>query len=598
MPNFRTINRLNPAPAAALPSRLTLLPLLALSLVLTACGGGGGGASPDFGGSLPSASPTTGTGTGTAPADPVWSIGSGSGTNFTDGSISTSETTLDAGETTTLRVNVVDQARNPPTLGSQNVNFSSTCSSSGLATFGTITEVSPGLFSVTYSNSGCDGADAVTATLGSNGDQATVALTMVGPEVLTVNFVESTVTQLSLAGIGGTESTEVTFKVAGPQGVPVIGKQVSFSINSQVGGASILAGRETGITDQGGLVRTILRSGTVAGPVNVLAVHNETGKQGLSDDIIISTGVPVADRFSMTYNNFNPPRAFNTDGVVVDITIIASDIFGNNPTDGTRVSFVTPESGNVENSCLLENGTCGIRWRSTSPRPADMRATVIAYTDGAEKFTDNNGNSVYDAGDGAILDQGEPYADENENDAYDVGEFFFDTNRNGVRDGGNGLWDGPCLNKVDATAVCTGNKTITVFDTVTVVMSSDTPRLLQMGTFPSPGSTITLAQGNSASFSGMMIADNNTNADAVGSNPPPFGTTIVFSIDGAGVQVKGLASDTVINTTRPVGPYGVTIAADAVEAGGKLPTGVFLNLTITIPDRAAVQYSWPINVTF
>ena len=41
------------------------------------------------------------------------------------------------------------------------------------------------------------------------------SLTMVGPQVLTVSFVSSTHDQLTLAGIGGNESTEVTCKVAG-----------------------------------------------------------------------------------------------------------------------------------------------------------------------------------------------------------------------------------------------------------------------------------------------------------------------------------------------------------------------------------------------
>lgn len=571
-----------------------------LLLTLAACGGGGGGSfsssSPTSGGSSGGGGTTT---TPTTPPTPVYQIGDGTGTAYQDGKVNASQTTLLSGESATLRVNVVNTAsNNDPPATPQAVTFRSTCSANGRAAFGAVNIVSNGLYSVQYTNSGCDGADTVTATLtnGTTTDNATVAMTMVGPQVLTVSYISATHDQLSLAGIGGNESTELTFKVAGPQGVPIIGKRVNFSINTTVGGASILAGRDSGITDQDGLVRTVLNSGTVAGPVSVRAVHAESGKQGSSADIIISTGVPVADRFSMTYGPFNPVGASNTDGVPVQISIIASDVFGNNPTDGTRVSFIAPESGNIQNSCTLVDGACSVTWRSTTPRPADMRLAVIAYTDGAENFVDRNGNSLYDAADGAITDLGEPFADENENGAYDLGEFFFDTNRNGVRNAGNGLWDGPCLDKINAAAVCTGENTVAIYKTVTIVMPTDSVRILQQGTFPAVGTAISVANGASVSFSGMVVADSNTNADALGSNPPPIGTTLTFAISGSGASVTGVASYTVPNTTGPVGPLGITVTAAAVKVGDPLPTNVFLQMNVQVPGRAAQQFSWPVTI--
>ena len=570
----------------------------ALLLTLAACGGGGGGSTAgSFSSPLPSGPPPT-----TTPPAPTYAIGNGTGTAYRDGVISPSQTTLSAGETATLRVNIVqtnNSNESPLNVSGLTVSPRSTCDSSGRATFGAITISASGLVSIPYTNNGCEGEDTVTLTLlnaGAPADTATVKLTMITPQALTVSFVSATSDQLSLAGIGGNESTELTFRVAGPQGVPIIGKQVSFSINTSVGGASILAGRETGITDQQGNVRTVLNSGTVAGPVNVRAVHQESGKQGLSSDIIISTGVPLASRFSISYQPFNPVGAWNVDGVTVTINIIASDAFGNNPTNGTRVSFVAPESGNVQSSCLLVDGACSVTWRSTSPRPADMRAEVIAYTDGAENFVDNNGNSVFDAGDGAIADLGEPYADENEDGIYNIGEFFFDTNRNGVRDIGNTRWDGPCLNKVNTAAICTGNSTVSIYDTVTIVMASDFARITSLGTFPSVGNTINIRQGTALSFGNMVIADHNTNADVLGSNPLPLGTTIAFTVQGAGIALQGLASYTVPNTTTRISGIGMTMTATAVVPPAVLPTGNALLLTIQVPGRAQQQFSWPVVV--
>jgi hypothetical protein len=63
---------------------------------------------------------------------------------------------------------------------------------------------------------------------------------------------------------------------------------------------------------------------------------------------------------------------------------------------------------------------------------------------GTEDFFDNNGNKIFDDGDGFPLefDLGEPYSDNNDNEIYDVGEHFVDSNGNGMRDLGDGLWNG------------------------------------------------------------------------------------------------------------------------------------------------------------
>jgi hypothetical protein len=306
----------------------------------------------------------------------------------------------------------------------------------------------------------------------------------------------------------------------------------------------------------------------------------------------ISTGVPVDSRFSLSYGPFNPAGAFNIDGIEVSLSIIASDVFGHNPTDGTRVTFVAPESGNIQNSCLLVNGACTVTWRSTAPRVVDGRVEVIAYTDGAEDFTDNNGNSVFDSADILSGDLGEPYADENESGAYDLGEFFFDTNQNGVRDIGNGLWDGPCLSKVDPAALCSGNDTVVIYKTVTIVMSDNTAQILSLGTFPAPGNVITLQEGTSISLTGLILSDSTS------INPLPFGTTVTFALDGSGATLQGILSDTIPNTLSPTGPYGVTVVATNVEPPATLPTGVRLLLNVQVPNVALKQFAWPLNITF
>lgn len=572
-------------------SLVSVLSVGVLALLLCSCGGGGGGS--EFLTPASSGTGSSGTGGSTAPVTPVWSIGNGSGSGFKDGIIDSNKTTLDSGDTATLRVNVVDQANNPPTTD-MTVTFASTCSSTGLASFGAVSQITRGLFSVDYTNRGCDrAADTVVATLSSNNKQASINIKMVGPDVVSVSFVSATNTQLALAGIGGNETSELIFRVVGPQGVPVIGKTVDFSINTKVGGATILAGRGSATTDQAGQVRTVINSGTIAGPVNIKAVERSTGKQGISPDITISSGVPAAKYFSLSQSHVNVPNAVDRDGTVVTFTIIASDAFGNNPTDGTRITFVSPESGNIQSSCLLSNGTCSATWRSSSPRPADGRVTILAYTNGAEDFVDKNGNSVYDSADGAVTDLGEPYADTNDSNAYDVGEFFFDANKNGVRDAGNGKWDGPCLVKVDASAVCTGDSSAPISSYGYLVLSQDSAVFSAQGTFPAVGSSISIKQGTSVSYSGLMLKDGNSTA----SNPMPIGTTVAFSLQGGGASLQGITSTIVPRTSSPTGPYAVTIAVASVTAGSPLPVGLTLVLTTTFPSGIQQSFTWPITVT-
>src|SRR5690606_39186881 len=219
-------------------------------------------------------------------------------------------------------------------------------------------ETTDGLFSATYINQNCAGTDTVTVRLPNNSRTATVTLNVSTAQPLTVSHVSTSNEQLVLGGLGGVETSVVVFKLAGPQGAAIVRESVDFAISSTVGKATVLPGWETGLTDQEGNVRTIIKRGTTAGPVTVVAEHKATGIKGLSGDIVISTGIPAGNRFSMSYGPFNPSGAFNTDGVEVDIHIIATDMFGNAPMDGTRVSFISPEAGKVDDFCLLVKGEC------------------------------------------------------------------------------------------------------------------------------------------------------------------------------------------------------------------------------------------------
>lgn len=153
------------------------------------------------------------------------------------------------------------------------------------------------------------------------------------------------------------------------------------------------------------------------------------------------------------------------------------------------------------------------------------------------------------------------------------------------------------------SALCTGSTTVSISATSTIVMSFNTARLFDDGTFGPVGTTITFQQGTSTSRSGIIIADANLNslvpaANPTGGNPMPAGTTIAFSIDGSGASLVGITSWTVASTSAPTGTYGVTLRAAAAALAADLPSPMpTLLLTITTPGSAATQFSWPITVT-
>lgn len=522
-------------------------------------------------------------------------MGSGTGAAFQEDVLLAGSTSLPAGGDTSITVSLVDIDGVPYTAVTP-VVFSSGCVSSGLSEFAPEeVSTSGGVASAQYRTNGCTGTDIVTATATVDGIDlsASVSLSIESDNVLGIEFVEVVEPLLSLPGAGGAETTEVFFRLLGGLGAPVVGEAVSFRLSSSIGGISIAPNRESDISDFDGIVSTTVQSGTVSTTFQVVATHDATGNSTNSDGIVVSSGVPVDSKFSLSLSTFTPRDAFDTDGIEVDLSIIASDYFGNDVPDGAQVYFASPESGNVDQSCILISGECSVVWRSAGSRPDDFRASIIAYIDGAEDYTDTNGNTVYDAGDVRGIDLGEPFINEDELGGYDIGEFFVDSNRNGIRDVANGEWDGPCLDAVDASADCSGNDSVSISKVAVIRMPTDTPRMIE--------ATIDYSDGVGARdlFEGALIdlelspdlsvlitftiADNNTLADIFGGHPMPSGTNFIIDrVYPSGVVFDdgAIAGDTEVEVSNSAtGPTTFSVVIYA-EDDGDFSTGSFLQVGV------------------
>ena len=507
--------------------------------------------------------------------------------------ITVEKSSLEAGGSTDISVRFTDQNND---LITETIAFSlsSDCLSENLSTVDGETSTTDGTARIEYTANGCSGEDTVTVSSAINGLSLTRStLLTIAPGVVTgISASVPEPTRLSLKGVGGEEMSTVTFTVLGDNGSPIIGEEVVMTIRPTTGRVSFsnseLITETTAVTGIDGTTTIKVYSGTANTIFRVLAEHAATGNSTESANISVSTGVPVQSKFVVALDRFNPPSA-RRQGQEVAVSVIASDQYGNPAADGTIVNFLSPELGQIDPSCALENGRCSVTWVSSGavPGDGDYRSAIIAYTDGAEDFTDRNGNNVYDGSDTFDVtndDLSEPYADENENDQYDDIEFFRDFNRNGARDEGDGVWNGPCLSSVDQSALCEGDERVTIADTHTIVNSSDVPQIFDVGNFGSPGSTITL--GSTSSTLTLRISD--INGVAPRGNTMPVGTTYKFASDN-GTIVSG-DSYTVQNNEQDGQLLALVIKGD-----GTSNTGGDLTLTVKAPEGAEKVWNWTLN---
>ncbi len=420
--------------------------------------------------------------------------------------------TLSAGATTVISVEIfdVDGGRFIPPL---NVEFTSNCAVSlppKAVLDRNVTSVG-GLATATYRADGCSPEDTVTVTVITGGDAitGTIVIPVNEAAIGSIEFVGVSADYLSLKGTGGqgrTETSVVEFRVRDENNNPASQKEVIFELTNDAGGISISP--VTAQSNNDGLVQTVVRSGDVPGAVRVLAYikpdntdpgNHDNRISAVSDVLVISTGLPDNNSFSLSASILNP-EGLSHDSAKADIIVHLADHFNNPVPDGTAVYFTT-EGGAVQPGCTTAGGTCTVEWNSQDTRPfndinhyqnsvtqkcdryfggsapctfgilnADFtrdgplggRFTILAHAVGEESFTDLNGNGVFDSGEYYNrYDLSEAFIDHNENDVYDGiscddasdpcapansdgGEFeeFFDFNNDSTFTAADGVYNG------------------------------------------------------------------------------------------------------------------------------------------------------------
>jgi len=575
-------------------NKFKILATLLMTLAIASCGGSSGGTITGNGGTGGGAG--AGGGGGAETEQGTVSMGAGDTSAFFPGVIDLGGVTaLSAGGSVSMSVVfVIDDGSGTLTAYTEpvDVTFSSPCipTLASVNPAATVTSVA-GLATATYVAQGCDtgaGGEVITARANVNGTELTaqVNLVVAGADVGSIQFVSATPDFIGLKGSGGqgiAEQSTVIFRVVDASTGPVAGKQVDFTLNTEVGGITLTP--LTATSDSSGFVQTVVQSGTVATSLRVTATEFDTGISTQSDRLTISTGIPHQDAFSLSLGTCNT-NTFSFDGFAVPVNVFLSDRFQNPVPDGTAIAF-TAEGGQIQNSCVTDGGSCTVNWTSTNPRPAALpgdvagqtggRVTIVATAIGEESFLDEDGDFVYDSGE-AFGDLQERFRDDNENGAYDIGVdgFFLDFNNSGTHDASDGTFNG-----LLCSSGCSASETLGISGSAILVMGTSgvdivpdaDPVVVPLqgfgtanltvavtdlnGNYPAAGTTVTLSDITNGSVVGP---DSYIVPDACGASPGPYLAT--FAIEGDDTPSSGTVF---IEVTTPAPNSVITIGAFGVD---------------------------------
>lgn len=382
--------------------------------------------------------------------------------------------------------------------------------------------------------------------------------TVIAGAAAAIEFVSAEPATLTMEGVGQaglSQTSKITFRVVDAQGTPVPNQNVEFALSTEVGGTHLSA--NSGTTGADGTVSVSVISGSVNTPVRVIATVAGTKYSTQSSQLVITTGVPDQDSFSLSLSTFNP-EAYDVDGVQVDVTARLADRYNNPAPDGTQVVFTT-EGGSIVGSCTTLSGACSVKWTSQSPRPADGRVTLLAYALGEESYTEVDGDGRFGPADRFDLtsqDLGEAFRDDNEDGIWNSGEYFVDFNRNGTWDHGDGKFNGWLC---DDSTRCSTNRAVNIFDRGIIVMAESFAAI----TVDPKAITIT---GGAATFT--VTARGQTTNEVM-----PAGTKIEVSTTYG--TIEGDSSYTVPNTpSRDASSHSFTIKGTGSSGSGTVTVKV------------------------
>jgi hypothetical protein len=419
-----------------------------------------------------------------------------------------------------------------------------------------------------------------------------------------IKFVGAEPPNIALKGTGGVgrqEFSSVTFQVFDHTGHAVQGAQVNFTLNTTVGGLSLMP--QSAVTDAAGKVVTVVSAGTIPTPVVIVTASvPSSGITTVSNVLVLSTGLATDSRTSLAVVTGNC-EGWDFDGDCTGLTVRMGDHFGNPVPDGTAANF-SAAYGIVSAACLTgdlslegtpptsivsgEPGLCTVKYMSAGARPPGGRSVVLAYARGEEDFFDANGNNVCDgcanaAGPEfkAVNDlKPDAFRDDSENGAWTPGEPCISPSGNATcSTPPDGVYNGVLANPKIPDA----QQTIYLRRQYVAIWSGSHAYI----------STSSTCVGSPASAAGTVhvrIVD-------VNGNPMPARTAVAFAGSSIGSDAK--TSFTVANYLLGVGQKFGTgpgqVPIEEYDIPVSCSAGTPVQITVTTPRGIATSYSAPIR---
>ncbi len=303
-------------------------------------------------------------------------------------------------ETSEVTATVFDSEGDPVGAG-VSVGFSA---SRGTITGSSLTDANGQARAVYTSGVGAGEARINITATGASG-YATVTLTSGSP----AEIVKVAVARLTI-GVRGTDvpqSSTITFQVRDAQGIPVgPGTAVSFALtaltNDGAGSGESLE-PTSDITDDEGVVRTVLLSGDLAGVTETIARTVVAGPDTVvsrSVRISINTSLPVGPNLTVASEELNiPGRCFAN--VRTEVLALAFDQFHNPVATGTIVYFTTQYGGIQAADTTDDHGAATVNLISGNELPPDWPGGVPAgfpygFTEVIAQTADEGGAQIRD----------------------------------------------------------------------------------------------------------------------------------------------------------------------------------------------------------
>jgi protocatechuate 3,4-dioxygenase beta subunit len=324
-------------------------------------------------------------------ADANYSVGA---TSITLSSLRLSPASIGAYGSSVISVDVLSGTAKY-TEQQMTVNFTSACATAGKATLAATAPTSNGTAQVVFRDQGCGNNDVITATLNSGAATpatASATLTVASPSAASVQFVGATPVSQSIVikgegGFGRTETATLTFKVVDIFGKPLAAQQVNFS---KAAGVDVTINKASDSTDANGEVITTVNSGSTPTSFRITATlaANPTVST-ISDSIVVTTGKPVQQAFSLSVGSPNVEGWTFDSGPVTPATtvsILVADQAGNPVPDGLPVVFqsnLASIGSSSKGACNTVNGGCSVDFRTQNPRTASPNFPVTPCNTGS-----------------------------------------------------------------------------------------------------------------------------------------------------------------------------------------------------------------------